>query len=188
MRRIQVGIITTYDSVDESVEDAAKRLARELVARGCVIITGGDGGLMRVIAEEVSKLNGVCVGILSVELEELSYSHPLRHPYNTVEIRSGMTYTARSSIVVRSSDSIVMLAGGAGTLNELVMAYNMGIPVVVLEGSGLMADRLKTMFPDGYLDHRRIVKITYAKTPEEAAELAYRKALEGRRFRTEVRG
>ncbi|RLF09467.1 MAG: hypothetical protein DRJ62_06645, partial [Thermoprotei archaeon] len=112
MRRVQVGVITTYDLVDKFVEDAARRLARELVARGCVIITGGDGGLMRVIAEEVSKLNGVCVGILSVELEELSYSHPLRHPYNTVEIRSGMTYTARSSIVVRSSDSIVMLAGG----------------------------------------------------------------------------
>ena len=178
MRRVQIGVITTYDYVDDSIEQMARELARELVAKNCIVITGGNGGLMRVLAEEISRLNGICVGILSSELEELGYDHPFRHQYNTVEVRTGMSYAARSSIVVRSSDAIILMAGGAGTLTELAMAYNMAIPVVVLEGTGMLASRLKDMFPDGYLDHRKIVRLSYAKTPREAVEIAYAKALE----------
>jgi len=178
LRHVQIGVITTYDAVDEKIEEMVRELARELVARKCVVITGGNGGLMRILAEEISRLNGICVGILPSELEELNYNHPLKHYYNTVEIRTGMSYAARSSIVVRSSDAIILVAGGAGTLTELTMAYNMAIPVVVLESSGMLASKLRGLFPDGYLDHRRIVKLEYAETPREAVEIAYSRAIE----------
>ncbi|MHC1628143.1 MAG: TIGR00725 family protein [Candidatus Nezhaarchaeales archaeon] len=178
MRHVQIGVITTYDAVDERVEEMVRELARELVAKKCVVITGGNGGLMKVLAEEISRLNGICVGILPSELEELSYSHPLKHHYNTVEIRTGMSYAARSSIVVRSSDAIILVAGGAGTLTELAMAYNMAVPVIVLESSGMLASKLRSLFPDGYLDHRKIVKLEYARTPREAVEMAYVRAIE----------
>jgi len=178
LRHVQIGVITTYDAVNEKVEEMVRELARELVARKCVVITGGNGGLMKILAEEISHLNGICVGILPGELEELSYSHPLKHYYNTIEIRTGMSYAARSSIVVRSSDAIILVAGGAGTLTELAMAYNMAVPVVVLEGSGMLASKLRRLFPDGYLDHRKIVKLEYARTPREAVEMAYARAIE----------
>lgn len=178
LRRVQIGVITTFDAVDENVEEMVRELARELVAKRCIVVTGGDGGLMKVLAEEVSKLNGICVGVLSYELEELDYNHPLKHQYNTIEIRTGMTYSVRSNIVVRSSDSIILVAGGAGTFNELAMAYNMAIPVVVLETSGMLASKLRSMFPDGFLDHRKIVKMEFVRSPKEAVEVAYVKAIE----------
>jgi len=179
--RVQIGVITTYDDVPREVAEKARRLARKLVELGCIVITGGDGGVMKIIAEEVQRAGGIAVGILPIEAEEWSEEHPWHNPYNTVEIRTGMTYTARSAIVVRSSDAIILVAGGAGSLTELAMAYNTGIPVVVLTGTGLLADELRKRFPEGYLDHRRLVKLTYATTPEEAAEKAYELALERRR-------
>ena len=60
------------------------------------------------------------------------------------------------------------MAGGCGTLVEVAMAYSMGKPIVVLQGSGLLADRLRQMFPDGYLDHRHIVKLKFVGSVEEA--------------------
>jgi len=114
-----------------------------------VLITGGDGGLMRVVSEAAFKEGGMTVGIMAVEMEGIAGSHPWNNPYNRVVIRSGQSFTSRSSIVVRSSDAIILVAGGVGSLAEVAMAYNMKKPVVVLKGTGMIADRLVELFPTG---------------------------------------
>lgn len=175
---IQVGIFTTYDvNVPKEMLEKAKVVAIRLAERRCVIITGGDGGVMKVISEEVSKRGGVVVGILSYEIEEAGINSQLYNPYNTVEIRTGLTYSARSAIVARSSDSAIIIGGGAGTLTEICMAYNMGVPMVVLEGTGMIADKLKSMFPNGFINHRKNVRLYFTEDPEDAAEKAYTMAL-----------
>jgi len=62
-------------------------------------------------------------------------------------------------------------------------------PIVVLEGSGLLADRLRQMFPDGYLDHRRLVRLRFVRTVDEAVR-AVEEALgqRGPRGRVEIYG
>jgi len=186
---VQIGIFTTYDVPSDDVIEKAKLVALKLVEKGCVIITGGDGGVMRVIAEEARRRGGIVVGILSYEIEEANVNSALYNPFNTVEIRTGLTYSARSAIVARSSDAAIVIGGGAGTLTEVCMAYNMGIPLVVLEGTGMVADKLKSMFPSGYLDHRENVKLHFTKDPVEAVEIAYRLAVEKsfRRYRMAFR-
>jgi uncharacterized protein (TIGR00725 family) len=68
---VQIGILTTYDPVPEHVADKARRLGRALAESGCVVITGGNGGLMTIVSEAVSKAGGTTVGILAHELEEI---------------------------------------------------------------------------------------------------------------------
>ncbi len=74
--------------------------------------------------------------------------------------------------MVRSSDAVIMVAGGVGTLTELAMAYNLKKPLVVLTGTGLMADRVASLFPDGYLDHRKLTRIFFTDDPVRAVEAA----------------
>ena len=182
-KRPQIAIATTYDIPPEDVVEKAKAVARELVKRGCIVLTGGNGGLMTIIAKEVSEQGGIAVGILAKELEDLPPDHPWYNPYNTVEIRSGASYAMRSFMLVNSCDAMIVIAGGSGTLTEVAMAYNYGKPIVVLRGTGMIAEALEKKFPDGYLDHRRTTKLIFADTPEEAVEIAYRLAEESRRRR-----
>ena len=170
--RPQVGVLTTYEErVPEHIRRMAYELGFELARRGYIIITGGDGGLMKDVARGATDAGGIAVGILSHELARVPEDHPYHNPHLTVRIRAEMSYEGRSAIVVASSDVLVVLAGGCGTLVEVAMAYSMGKPVVVLEGSGLLADRLREMFPDGYLDHRHIIRLRFARSVREAVEI-----------------
>lgn len=169
---IQIGVITTFDPVPEEVVEKTRVLGRALAERGCVVITGGNGGLMTVVSEAVTGAGGTTVGIIAHELEEACEGDRLYNPYNTIRIKTGQTFTARSPTVVRSSDAIIMVAGGVGTLTELAMAYNLRKPIVVLTGTGLMADRVKDIFPGGHLDHRKLTRLFFTEDPVEAAEKA----------------
>jgi hypothetical protein len=171
---IQIGVITTYDSVPNEVVEKMRALGRALAERKCVVITGGNGGLMNVVSEAVTRDGGITVGIIAHELEDAGVDNKLHNPYNTIRIKTGQTFTARSPTVVRSSDAIIMVAGGVGTLTELAMAYNLRKPIVVLTGTGLMADKIASTFPDGYLDHRKLTRMVFTKDPVEAVETAIR--------------
>jgi predicted Rossmann-fold nucleotide-binding protein len=69
-----------------------------------------------------------------------------------------------------------MVAGGVGSLTEVAIAYNLKKPVIILTGTGMMADRIKELFPDGFLDHRHLVKINFVDNPSDACDLAVRLA------------
>lgn len=175
---VQIGILTTYDPVPPEVVKVTMKVGQELAKRGCVVITGGNGGLMTVISEAVVKAGGTTVGILARELEDIAPEHEWYNPYNRIKIKTGQTFTARSSIVVRSSDAVIIIAGGVGSLTEVAIAYNLRKPIVALTGTGMMADKLAEIFPDGCLDHRKLCKIHYVNDPKEAVATAIRLAEE----------
>ena len=67
-----------------------------------------------------------------------------------------------------SCDVVVALSGGSGTLNEICVAYQANIPVIVLTGFGGWSDKLANT----YLDDRKRYKFLAAKTPATALKLA----------------
>ncbi len=183
---MQIGVVTTYDECrDEQILSKVRALAMELAKHPDVIVlTGGAcGGLLRYFVEQYVKYGGFVVSILPIEVENLPPNHPWYDSVSTVRIWTGLSFSARSAVLVRSCDSIIALAGGAGTLTEICMAYGLGKPIVVLEGTGFVADRLKTMFPNGYIDHRRLSRLVFTPDPKEAAELAIEL---GKRFRGKI--
>lgn len=179
---VQVGIFTTYDAVPAATAETARALGRALAERKCTVLTGGSGGLMNVISEAVVKAGGLTVGIMAREAEGITEGDAWHNPHNTVRILTGQTFTMRSAMLARSSDAAIAMAGGVGTLTEVSIAYNLGKPIIVLKGTGMMADRLTSLFPDGYIDHRKLSRMHYVGDPVEAADLAFRlgKEHEGR--------
>ena len=137
------------------------------------LLTGGDGGLMRVVSKIFVEKGGETIGIIPLEDEGRSPSHPRYNPYNTIKVKTGVTSQARSIMLVRSCHSFVILGGGAGTIIEAFLAYLYKIPLIVIEETGYPTDKLKDLAMDGYLDHRKITKTYFTEDPEEAAEKAY---------------
>lgn len=155
--------------------DKARRFARALLGYkdDIILMSGGDGGLMRITCEEFVRGGGLTIGIIPVEDEIVGENHPRYSPYNIIPILSGMTYQMRSITLARSCSSMVILGGGAGTIIEAFLAYLYAKPLIILTGTGYPSDRLEELCEDGYLDHRRIVRAHFTDDPEEAAELAY---------------
>ena len=140
------------------------------------LLTGGDGGLMRIVSRAFTERGGETIGIIPIEDEGRSPSHPRYNPYNAMVIKTGVTFQARSIMLVRSSNSFVILGGGAGTMIEAFLAYLYGIPLIVIEETGYPTDKLKDLAVNGYLDHRKLTKTYFTEDPEEAAEKAYTSA------------
>ena len=64
MSRPHIGVLTTYEErIPEEVRQMAYELGRELARRGYIVITGGDGGLMRDVARGVVEAGGISVGV-----------------------------------------------------------------------------------------------------------------------------
>ncbi len=55
---VQIGVITTYDPVPGATVQKTRALGRELGRRKCTVITGGNGGLMTVVSEAVTRHGG----------------------------------------------------------------------------------------------------------------------------------
>jgi len=65
-------------------------------------------------------------------------------------------------------------------VNELTVSYQEK-PTVILEGTGGWSDRVREIAYDGkHLDERASAPLHFAKTAEEAVELALKLAGEGR--------
>jgi uncharacterized protein (TIGR00725 family) len=164
-----IGIIGSGDNVTPEVLQAAEAVGELIAKAGGILVCGGRMGVMEAACRGAKRGNGLTVGFLPGNTREGS------NAYVDVAIPTGLGYALRNFITVRASDAIIMLHGEVGTLSEAVLAYQHGKPLVALASTGGWANRLQTAaLEDGaYLDERRLMKITYVQTPEEAVKAAF---------------
>lgn len=174
-RLVVVGVIGqgTHEGAP-SLSDRTKVLAQavgEAVARrGAILLTGGQGGVMEAASRGAKEAGGLTLGMLP------GLDHQGANPYLDIALTTGLG-RARNLVIARGSDSLVMIGGGAGTLNELTIAYSERTPVIVIKGSGGWADRLPGILLDGrYLDERRRTPFHFEEDPKAAVDLALMQA------------
>jgi uncharacterized protein (TIGR00725 family) len=154
------------DPVPAEAMQLAEKVGEEIARRGGMTLSGGEKGVMNAVSKGARQLGGLTVGV-SPRLDRLEAG-----PYLDVSITTGLG-TLRNLLNVRAPDTVVMINGGFGTLNELLLAYQDGKPCVVFEGSGNWSDRVRGILLDGeYLDERRKVKTYFAHSPTAVVELA----------------
>ncbi|WP_371381670.1 TIGR00725 family protein [Sporomusa aerivorans] len=142
-----------------------------MALQGAILLTGGTSGVMGAVSRGAKQANGLVVGILPGDLRDAA------NQYIDVPITTGLSFDYRSLILVHSSDVLIMIAGGNGTLGELSAAYLNRKPVVIVEASGGWAARVRQVAYDGsYLDERKWVKLDYANTAKEAVAIAVSRA------------
>jgi len=105
---------------------AARAVGAELVRKDCIVVTGGLGGIMAAACAGAKSEGGLTVGILP------GFSAQEANEYVDLPIVTGLSH-ARNVLVVRSADGIIAVGGRYGTLSEIALSLNMGIPVVGLD-------------------------------------------------------
>ena len=98
-----------------------------LIAReGWILICGGMGGVMEMACRGAQQNQGVTIGILPGNAREES------NPWLSYSIVTGLG-EARNSLVVKSCQAVIAVAGSFGTLSEMAFAGILGVPVVGLD-------------------------------------------------------
>jgi len=173
--KITIGVIGKNeqhgnDHVDAATMAAAERVGRLVAERGGVLVTGGRAGVMEAASKGAQQAGGLTIGFLP-GMEKSG-----ANPYVDIVFPTGLG-RARNLLTARSCDALIMVGGSTGTLNELTIAYAEARPVVILRGSGGWSDRIAPVLHKGcFLDERETVEISFADTPEEAVETAFRRA------------
>jgi predicted Rossmann-fold nucleotide-binding protein len=152
---VYVGVAAYSEEPDKQLVEKSYLFLGELRSRcGDVrLVVGGYWGLMRYV-----------VILPPVEREHVVF------PERAIVIRTGLTFRARSVSLARTSDVLVVLGGGAGSLQELVTAHAEGKPVHVLTNTGYPADVVET-WPE-YLDDRMLAPLKKVRDPVELARQA----------------
>ena len=101
--------------------DAAEELASILVERDIITVFGGGStGLMGCIADKVIALNGEIIGIMPNFMKAIEWDHKGVYNFHFVE-----DMHARKKKFIDSSDALIALPGGSGTLEELFEAITL---------------------------------------------------------------
>ena len=169
MKKLQIGIMGSAADLNygKDVEKFAKKLGKLIAKSGNILVYGAEkeySSISTNAAIEASKNNGFTVGITGGTSKDIwgDFRPTVLIPTG-LGIGGGREYT-----LVLSCDVIIAISGGSGTLNEIAVAYQAGIPIVVVDKFGGWASKLS----GEYLDDRKRLKCINASTPEEALELA----------------
>ena len=140
-------------------EKIAYEIGIEIAKSDSLLITGGLGGVMNACSHGAKDGGGLTMGIIPQDDPKFA------NDYCDIVIPSGMGFT-RDFLNALSADGVIIVGGGSGTLSEVCAAYMSKKPMVAIRGF----DSAIAPYIDGYVDHRKNVKIIGADTPKEAVE------------------
>ena len=149
--RLKIGVMGSASGpqVDSGpVQERAKELGREIAKRGHIFINGACPGLPEDARGGAKEADGFTVGI-SPAFSEYEHVHEYRSPHDhDLIIYTGMGFMQRDIINIRSVDGVVIIGGGAGTLNELTVAYKEGKPIGILTETGGISNSVPHIIQD----------------------------------------
>lgn len=167
-RNIQIGVIGSMADLryGKRIEQQAEEIGYWIAKNRAILIFGAEkdyDSLSTAACRGAKKAGGLTVGV--------TYGKGMNICEKNVDvvIASGMERGGgRELPLVLSCDAIIAINGGSGTLNEITIAYQANIPVIVIKKTGGWSEQLENT----YLDARQRIKIETAKNPEEAVTRA----------------
>lgn len=169
MKKIQVGIMGSAADLNYSEEALAfaKEVGKLVAESGNILVYGAEkeySSLSTNAAISASENGGMTVGVTGGKDKKIygDFRPDVLIPCG-LEIGGGREFT-----LVLSCDVIIAISGGSGTLTEMAIAYQAGIPIITVSNFEGWAGKLA----DTYIDDRKRLKCIEAKTPEEAVKKA----------------
>jgi hypothetical protein len=165
-------IIAVIGDSNPPPEDARLRMASEvgrlLVDHGCRVITGGLGGVMAAAmagARQSDKYReGDTIAVIP--------SHDPSEAAESADIVLATGLGLGRNIIVANADGVIAIGGGAGTLSEVALAWQLRRPIVALDADG-WSRRIAAMPLDGRKRQPDVEddKVHLARAPAEAVRL-----------------
>lgn len=168
MRKFQIGVMGSAADVKYSkkIEKIAEEIGKLIAESGNMTIYGAEkdyDSLSTAAARGAKRAGGLTVGVTYGRGKDVWD----KEGNTDVIICSGMERGGgRELVLVNSCDGIIAVSGGSGTMNEMLVAYQLNIPIVVVTGTGGWADEMAGK----YFDERKRMKAIAASTPKQAVE------------------
>jgi uncharacterized protein (TIGR00725 family) len=153
-RRLVIGVMGPA-SCDPLMGRVAEAVGRGIAQRGATLLCGGRGGVMEAAARGARSAGGLTVGVLPGK--DAKESPP--NEFIDVALFTGVG-EARNWINVCSSDALIAVGGGFGTLSEIGLALKAGKPLVLLASWACSIDGAGPKLP-------------LASDAEQAVEMAF---------------
>lgn len=119
--------------------EEARELGSLLAQRGHAVLTGGYMGTMEAVSRGAHEAGGHVIGVTCIDIEEWRNSKPNQW---VKEERRRQTLMERLMGLIEGCDAAMALSGGAGTLTEISLTWNLMIVEslpprpLILVGSG----------------------------------------------------
>lgn len=152
--------------------EEARRLGRLLAEAGFGVATGGYSGTMAAVSQGAHEAGGHVIGVTTDLLARRGLKpNPWVH-----ELIHFPTLRERLMYLVTSSDGLIALKGGVGTLSEVALAWSflqtaeMAPKPLILIGPGWRRV-MGTYAQESYIGEPDLELLTLVETPEEAVEV-----------------
>jgi len=144
--------------------ELAEEIGYLLAKKNIAIITGGKGGVMTAVCQGAKKIeNSLTIGVISGP-------RGTANQWTDIEVITGSKVAGWDEILIPlMSDAVIVIGGGAGTLQEISVCYRNRVPIIILNQS---LGWSKKLIQEEFLDARETVKIISADSAKEAVSLA----------------
>lgn len=166
-KKLQIGVMGSAADLEKNQDlyELAYEIGGLIAKQGDILVFGAEkdyDSLSTAACRGAKDNNGLTVGI-TYGKDHKTYENA------DVIIATGLERGGgREFSLVLSCDVVIAVSGGSGTLNEMVVAYQAGIPIVALINTGGWADKMAGQYFDG----RNRLKVEAATTTKEAVEKA----------------
>lgn len=167
-RKLQIGVMGSAADLNytKDIEEIALTIGEHVAKSGNILFYGAEkdyDSLSTAAARGAKKHNGITVGVTYGKGKDIWDAEGT----TDIIISSGLERGGgREFVLVNSCDGIIAISGGSGTMTEMLIAYQLNIPIVVIEGTGGWADKMAGQFFD---DRKRM--IAEPATKETAVEV-----------------
>ena len=134
------------DHFKDSILRKAFLLGKIIAEKGHTLLTGGSGGLPYQAVLGCHEAGGKSIGYsAAINLQQhISYKQPTHGFTEFVFIPRNYEYASnklvslkyRNISLVAAADAVIIIGGRIGTMNEFTIAYDLGKPIGILEGTG----------------------------------------------------
>jgi uncharacterized protein (TIGR00725 family) len=124
-----------------SLVEKANELARMMVTRDLVLLTGATTGIVYIVGKAAHDAGIFHIGISPAHNgQEHVEDYKLPLDACDVMIYTGFGLKGRNVVLVRSCDVVLFIAGAMGSLNEFTIAHDEGKIIGCLTSTGGVAD------------------------------------------------
>jgi len=168
-RKLQIAVIGSSADLNysEKLAGTAKEIGKLIAKNGAALIFGAEkdyDSLPTIACRGAKEEGGLTIGFTYGKGLDVFERDNIDIVVATGLERGG----GRELPFILSADTVIAISGGSGTLTEMGIAYQAGIPIVALKGYGGWADKLAGQF----MDKRNRLKVIETDTPEAAVEQA----------------
>ena len=153
----------------------ALRLGQLLAEGGHTVLTGGYTGTMEAVSRGVVEAGGHTIGVTCEEIERWRASKA--NPW-VQEEWSRSTLVERLVTLIDSSDALIALPGGPGTLTEISLAWNRMViealsprPLIMIGQGWRMVFEELFATQDSYITESHRHLLTFVESVDQAAAM-----------------